>query len=256
MKQEYIDVPQNSDNNNIDFKKVKVVVITTVMLSFISYWRAAAVVVSDIGSSAFYALGIAEKAVGPSAPWFILFVMLFAYGIRAVYIESSSMFVRGGSYRVVRKTLGSKFAKIAVSALVFDYLITAPISAVSAGQYLGGLINSLLHSARPWLSASYKLDRCGCSSAHRNVFLEKQSRRDRGIQRKSSEDFSNLFDTRGHVVCVVHHYHSQPGCPPPFIYCSAFTGCFGVVEGGRLAEDHRRCWGGCRDGTFHTCGQR
>ncbi len=145
MKQEYIDV--SKDFGGIDFKKVKVVVITTVMLSFISYWRAAAVVVSDIGSSAFYALGIAEKAVGPSAPWFILFVMLFAYGIRAVYIESSSMFVRGGSYRVVRKTLGSSFAKVAVSALVFDYLITAPISAVSAGQYLEGLVNSVLHSA-------------------------------------------------------------------------------------------------------------
>ena len=144
MKQEYLDVKH--DSGGIDFKKVKVVVITTVMLSFISYWRAAAVVVSDIGSSAFYALGIAEKAVGPSAPWFILFVMLFAYGIRAVYIESASMFVRGGSYRVVRKTLGSTFAKLAVSALVFDYLITAPISAVSAGQYLEGLINSILAS--------------------------------------------------------------------------------------------------------------
>ncbi len=144
MKQEYIDVPQNS--GGIDMKKVKVVVITTVMLSFISYWRASAVVVSDLGSSAFYALGIAEKAVGPSAPWFILFIMLFAYGIRAVYIESSSMFVRGGSYRVVKKTLGSGFAKVAVSALVFDYLLTAPISAVSAGQYFEGLLNSILHS--------------------------------------------------------------------------------------------------------------
>ncbi len=144
MKQEYIDVPQGSQN--IDMKKVKVVVITTVMLSFISYWRASAVVVSDLGSSAFYALGIAEKAVGPSAPWFILFIMLFAYGIRAVYIESSSMFVRGGSYRVVRRTLGSGFAKVAVSALVFDYLLTAPISAVSAGQYFEGLLNSILHS--------------------------------------------------------------------------------------------------------------
>jgi amino acid transporter len=144
MKQEYIDVPKDSEG--IDFKKVKVVVITTVMLSFISYWRASAVVVSDLGSSAFYALGIAEKAVGPSAPWFILFVMLFAYGIRAVYIESSSMFVRGGSYRVVKKTLGSGFAKVAVSALVFDYLITAPISAVSAGQYFEGLLESIFHS--------------------------------------------------------------------------------------------------------------
>jgi amino acid transporter len=144
MKQEYINVPKDSEG--IDLKKVKVVVRTTVMLSFISYWRASAVVVSDLGSSACYALGIAEKAVGPSAPWFILFIMLFAYGIRSVYIESSSMFVRGGSYRVVKKTLGSGFAKVAVSALVFDYLLTAPISAVSAGQYFEGLLNSILHS--------------------------------------------------------------------------------------------------------------
>ena len=145
MKQEYIDVPKGS--GNIDFKKVKVVVVTTVMLSFISYWRAAAVVVSDLGSSAFYALGIAEKAVGPSAPWFILFVMLFSYGIRAVYIESSSMFVRGGVYRVVREALGETAAKFSVSALLFDYLITAPISAVSAGQYIGGLFNSIFFYA-------------------------------------------------------------------------------------------------------------
>jgi amino acid transporter len=146
MKQEYIEVPKGSDN--IDFKKVKVVVITTVMLSFISYWRAAAVVVSDLGSSAFYALGIAEKAVGPSAPWFILFVMLFSYGIRAVYIESSSMFVRGGVYRVVHEALGATAAKFSVSALLFDYLITAPISAVSAGQYIAGLTNSIFYMAK------------------------------------------------------------------------------------------------------------
>ncbi len=145
MKEEYLEVPKGTES--LDFKKVKVVVITTVMLSFISYWRAAAVVVSDLGSSAFYALGIAEKAVGPSAPWFILFVMLFSYGIRAVYIESSSMFVRGGVYRVVHEALGATAAKFSVSALLFDYLITAPISAVSAGQYIAGLINSLLYMA-------------------------------------------------------------------------------------------------------------
>ena len=124
--------------------KIKVVIITTVMLSFISYWRAAAIVISDLGSSAYYALGIAEQAVGASAPWFILFVVLFANSIRAVYIESSSMFVRGGVYRVVREALGGTAAKFSVSALLFDYLLTAPISAVSAGQYIAGLINSLL----------------------------------------------------------------------------------------------------------------
>src|ERR1017187_2882181 len=47
---------------------VKVVVATTVMLSFLSFWRAAAIVLSDLASSVFYVGGIAETAVGKSAP--------------------------------------------------------------------------------------------------------------------------------------------------------------------------------------------
>ncbi len=143
MKQTFIRVPESADSS--DAKRIRVVIITTVMLSFISYWRASAIVLADLASSAYYALGIAEKAVGASAPWFIMFVMLFAYGIRAVYIESSGMFVRGGVYRVVHEALGETAAKFSVSALIFDYLITAPISAVSAGQYIAGLLNALLH---------------------------------------------------------------------------------------------------------------
>ena len=46
----------------------KVVVATTVALSFISFWRGAAIVLSDLASSAYYAGGIAETAVGPAAP--------------------------------------------------------------------------------------------------------------------------------------------------------------------------------------------
>ena len=82
---------------------VKVFVATTVMLSFISFWRAAAIVLADLASSAYYAGGDAEKVIGKSAPWFILAVMLFSYAVRALYIESSSMFVRGGVYRVVKE---------------------------------------------------------------------------------------------------------------------------------------------------------
>ncbi|MBZ5591880.1 MAG: APC family permease [Acidobacteriia bacterium] len=119
----------------------KVVVATTVMLSFISFWRAAAIVLSDLASSAYYAGGIAETAVGKSAPWFILAIMLFSYAVRAIYIESCSMFVRGGVYKVVHEAMGPTLAKFSVSALMFDYVLTGPISAVTAGQYLAGLIN-------------------------------------------------------------------------------------------------------------------
>src|SRR6202008_25526 len=106
--------------------KTKVVVATTVMLSFISFWRAAAIVLSDLASSAYYAGGIAEKAIGKSAPWFIR-GMIFGFAIRAIYIESCSMFVRGGVYRVVHEALGGLLAKFSVSALMFDYVLTGPI---------------------------------------------------------------------------------------------------------------------------------
>src|SRR6476619_892635 len=89
----------------------------------------------------FYAGGIAEHAIGASAPWFILGVMLFSYAVRSVYLESCGMFVRGGVYVVVRDAMGRFMARLSVSALIFDYILTGPISVVSAGQYLGRLIN-------------------------------------------------------------------------------------------------------------------
>src|SRR5436309_3509016 len=121
----------------------KVVVATTVALSFISFWRAAAVVLSDLASSAFYAGGIAEQAVGKAAPWFVLAVMVFSFAVRSVYLESCSMFVRGGVYIVVRDAMNHFMARLSVSALIFDYILTGPISAVSAGQYLGRLVNEI-----------------------------------------------------------------------------------------------------------------
>jgi Amino acid permease len=123
--------------------RAQVFIATTVMLSFISFWRAAAIVLSDLASSAYYAGGEAEHYIGKSAPWFILAVMLFSYAVRALYIESSAMFVRGGVYRVVKEAMGGTLAKISVSALLFDYVLTGPISAVSAGQYLAGFIEDI-----------------------------------------------------------------------------------------------------------------
>src|SRR5271166_2701151 len=121
----------------------KVVVATTIALSFISFWRGASIVLADLASSAFYAGGIAETAVGPAAPWFVLGVMLFSFAVRSVYMESCSMFVRGGVYIVVKDSMGPFVARLSVSSLVFDYVLTGPISVVSAGQYLGRLLNEI-----------------------------------------------------------------------------------------------------------------
>ena len=121
----------------------RIVVATTVALSFISFWRGASIVLSDLASSMFYAGGAAEAALGKAAPWFVLAVMLFSFAVRSVYMESCSMYVRGGVYVVVHDSMGPVMAKLSVSALVFDYILTGPISVVSAGQYLGALLNEI-----------------------------------------------------------------------------------------------------------------
>src|SRR5438477_3475773 len=125
-------------------RKVEFVLVSSVPLSFISFWRAAAIVLNDMASTVYYIGGISEQAIGKAAPWFVLAVMLFAYAVRAVYVESCTMFTLGGVYRVVKEAMGGPLAKLSVIALMFDYILTGPISAVSAGQYLVGMVGNLL----------------------------------------------------------------------------------------------------------------
>src|SRR2546430_17659368 len=93
---------------------VKVFVATTVLLSFISFWRAAAIVLSDLGSSAYYVGGDAENVIGKSAPWFVLAVMLFSDAGRALCIESSAMYTPGGVHRVGQATVGGPATELSV----------------------------------------------------------------------------------------------------------------------------------------------
>ncbi len=135
-------------------RRINVLVVSSVALAFMSFWRAASIVLCDLASTAYYIGGISEQAIGKAAPWFILAVMLFVYPVTAVYMESCTLFTRGGVYKVVKDAVGGGLAKLSVSALMFDYILTGPISSVAAGQYLLGLIGDMLklltwHSAHP-----------------------------------------------------------------------------------------------------------
>src|SRR5262249_1973083 len=55
---------------------------------------------------------------------------------------------RGGVYVVVRDAMGSFVARFSVSSLIFDYILTGPISVVSAGQYLGRLLNEIAEMSK------------------------------------------------------------------------------------------------------------
>src|SRR2546423_4954358 len=196
---------------------VKVFVATTVLLSFISFWRAAAIVLSDLGSSAYYVGGDAEKVIGKSAPWFILGVMLFANCVRALYIESTSMFVRGGVYRVVRRAMGGKLAKFSVSALLFDYVLTGPLSSVVAGQYLAGFIHDIaLYLGHPLKYFPDNLFAAAFGIAVAVYFWWKNTQ---GIHESSEKALQIMIVTTVMVVililwCVITLFHAPTPLPP------------------------------------------
>jgi amino acid transporter len=183
--------------------RVKVVVATTVMLSFISFWRAAAIVLNDLGSSAYYVGGIAEKAVGRSAPWFILGVMLFSYAVRAVYIESCAMFTRGGVYRVVKEAMGGTLAKLSVSALMFDYILTGPISGVAAGQYIVRLIaDTSTHFGVRWSPSDSTLNLIAAGIAAL-ITIYFWWRNTKGIHESSDDAIRIMYVTTVMVVLLI-----------------------------------------------------
>jgi amino acid transporter len=186
-----------------DARATKVVVATSAMLSFISFWRAAAIVLNDLGSSAYYVGGIAEQAVGRSAPWFILGVMLFSYAVRAVYVESCAMFTRGGVYRVVKEAMGGTLAKLSVSALMFDYILTGPISGVSAGQYIVNLVaQTMTYFGHPWSPSKGTVNLLAAGIAVL-VTLYFWRRNTRGIHESSNDALKIMYVTTVMVVLLI-----------------------------------------------------
>src|SRR5947207_3324362 len=183
--------------------RAQVIVATSVMLSFISFWRAAAIVLNDLGSSAYYVGGIAEKAVGRAAPWFILGVMLFSYAVRAVYVESCAMFTRGGVYRVVKEAMGGVLAKLSVSALMFDYVLTGPISGVSAGQYIVGLIaQTTIYFGHPWTPSDSHVNHLDAIIASL-ITIYFWWRNTRGIHESSDDALRIMYVTTVMVVLLI-----------------------------------------------------
>ena len=142
--------------------------------------------------------------------------MLFSFAVRAVYVESCSMFTRGGVYRIVKEALGGTFAKLSVSALMFDYILTGPISGVSAGQYIVGLLNELLRlcATHHWMSdagdaserssaaVSRRWHLGGDCGADHDLFLVAEHQGHRGVERQGAEGDED---------------HDRDGCDSAFV---------------------------------------
>ncbi len=245
-------------------RPVQVIVVSSVMFTFISYWRTAAVVLADLASTAYYIGGIVENAIGPAAPWFILAVMLFSYAVRSVYIESCSLFVRGGVYRVVKEAMGGFLAKLSVSALMFDYILTGPVSAVSAGLYIVGLLLDSLVFISPALrvdpgTADY-IRRWGSVVIACVIILYFFRQNLLGIRESSEKALKIMIVTtivaaRAVGVELPHLGRSRPGQPRALEARSSPQG--GVCNRHRKRPGDGRRYGGLEKGPADrsTCGQ-
>ena len=124
--------------------RIPVVLSTRTLLSYISTWRAAGLALVELGAVAFFASGIAEDLVGPSAPWFVLGAVFVGILLRAVDVESRGLFVPGGLYGTVRDGLGARPARVAAAALVVDRLFLGPLAAVVAGRYIARFLDAMV----------------------------------------------------------------------------------------------------------------
>jgi magnesium transporter len=123
---------------------IRIVLATTSLLSLVSSRRAVVLVLLELGGAAFFASGVAERAVGPAAPWLILVAVLMGILLRAADLENCALFIPGGVYGTVKEALGKPVAKVAASALLVQHFVLGALAAVAAGHYVAVLIRPLL----------------------------------------------------------------------------------------------------------------
>jgi amino acid transporter len=148
------------------------------------------------------------------------------------------MFTRGGVYRVVKEAMGGTMAKLSVSALIFDFILTGPISGVAAGQYIVGLIaQTLTYFGHPWVPAE-ELKNLIAAAIACLATLYFWWRNIKGIHESSDDALRIMYITTVMVVIMIGWsiitLIERGGQMPPFPSASnlSFTG----------APDHALGW--------------
>src|SRR5437868_1024858 len=99
--------------------------------------------------------------------------------------------------------MGCVLAKLSVSALMFDYVLTGPISGVSAGQYIVGLISqTAIYFGHPWTpSVSTVNHMAAVIAALITIYFWR--RNTRGIHESSDDALRIMYVTPAMVVLLI-----------------------------------------------------
>ena len=131
------------------------------------------------------------------------------------------MFVRGGVYRVVKEAMGGNLAKLSVSALLFDYVLTGPISAVSAGLYLSGFLTDTFHHLGYNITVPDNAFAAGFRHRRHSLLLVEEHPGHSRVQRTCVADHEDHYRDGGGSHRLVPDHSVQASCAS----ASASVGC-------------------------------
>ena len=108
--------------------------------SLVSPSRGSALVLVELGCAAFFAAGIAQRAIGDLAPIFLFGAVIVGAVLRAVDLESTALFVPGGLYGMTAQAFSRRVARVAAAALLVEHALLAALAASAAGHLLAALV--------------------------------------------------------------------------------------------------------------------
>src|SRR5688572_25598483 len=104
-------------------RRIRVVLSTTTLLSFISVSRATALALAELGISVFFIAGVARSFIGDSAPWFVLAACVLSAFVRTIDIESWAFFIPGGLVGRAEHAFSPRVASVTTAAVLTERLL-------------------------------------------------------------------------------------------------------------------------------------
>jgi magnesium transporter len=120
-------------------RRVRVVLSSTALLSFMSGRNAAAVALSQLGIAAFFVPGTVPSAFGNSAGWCVLAAAVLSALVRAIDIESWGLFIPGGFLGRLQHAFGPRVVRLGAAAGLVERLFLAALAGVLVGHYTAGI---------------------------------------------------------------------------------------------------------------------
>jgi len=120
-------------------RRVRVVLSSTALLSFVPGRNTAAVALSQLGIAAFFVAGTVASALGNSAGWCVLAAAVLSALVRASDIESWALFIPGGFLARLQQAFGPRVVRLGAAAGLVERLFLAALAAVLVGHYTAGI---------------------------------------------------------------------------------------------------------------------